>query len=278
MRLLSLNRIAAGAVLQGTDKVLMGFPVPSDCSLVNFWGEVSAMYGVTGIGSGIMYGFDGYLIPIIDPDAGQAIEVLWDTQVPKMDQDLSYELSDASDTAPRYEPGQELTEAITGISFSSPEQVYKRRRLLTFANSPTGFDVTTPSFMPTENFKVRIQKRYRALMESALLFAWSQPNMDDDVQNVELLPTGADEEWAMMKYIDMAIKDMMVHVLGLGSVGSGTVPWSVAETFLENLVSDFATIDGTPFASSGVSADVFMVGTAQIVVPGELPSANIHAE
>lgn len=253
--------------------------MPSDCTLVNTFLDCSVIVdaGVP-IEMGVFYGFDGYLIPINDPDGGIDIEVLWDTQVPKMDQDLSYELSDASDTAPRYEPGQELTESILGISFSSPEQVFKRRRMMTYATHPMGFDFATLNYTPADHFSSRIGKKYRAIMESALLFAVSNPGMDDDVQNLELLPTGADEEWVMMKYINRILDDMMVHVLGLGTVGSGTVPWSTAETFIENLVSDFGTIDDGPFSSSPAALNCFVKATAQVVVPGDLPRSTISAE
>lgn len=258
---------------------MVGFPIPSECSVVNTWIDVhlSWLQGLTML-TGVFYGFDGYLFPVSDPDAGDGINVLWDTHVPKMDQDLSYELSDASDAAPRYEPGQELTESILGMSFSAPEQVFKRRRLMSYASHPMGFDNTGPTWLPGEHFSSHIGKRYHAIQESALLFAASNPAMNEDVQNIELLPTGVDEEWAMMKYIDRVVEDMMVHVLGLGTVGSGTVPWSIAETFIENLVSDFATVANTPWQSTPNTFQCHMKATCQVVVPGKLPVGTLHAE
>ena len=101
--------------------------------------------------------------------------------------------------------------------------------------------------------------------------------MNEDSSDPGLLPSGAIAEWNMLKYIDRVMNEMMVHVLGLGTPGTGTVPWDDAEDFLEDIVSDFGYLGSTtPF--DGTTWSTFMIGKVKLSVPGEVPKTIISAE
>lgn len=278
MTVLNMERFAARSVLAASDEVLMAWPVPSGCTVLNVWHWLSSVaaqnFDVTQV---CAYGVDGYLIPLLDPDGGIDIEVIWDTQVPKMNLTLAFEMSDASDTQPRWEPGELLTEALTTMSLNSPEQVFKRRMFITFADVQTGFLAGTPdTYRPVDKYRTHSKKSYFAPRESAYIFGFSNPNMANDVSDAELLPTGVNREWAMLKFIDWVMESMMVDVLGL-STGGTAVPFDEASAFIENIMTDWNVVDDTALFAA-TSWIVTGGGTMQMRVPGKIPSVQLTTE
>ncbi len=221
-----------------------------------------------------MYGCDGY-ITRVDDDAGDIMDDIWDEMIPKADADLAFELSDAADAAPFFEPGEEVTEAITEVMVGAPEKIFERRRMITIVDNMLTFDGTSV-YWGFDGFKTTINKKYSVESNSAILIGMSSPDMLSDTSNKELLPTGAAVEWVMLKYIDMIVEDMFIWILGLGTAGTGTVPYDDAETFLEGLLSRFSAVDQTTGYQSE-DLRVHATGNAQIYVPGRVPTAVLHS-
>ena len=235
--LVNMERWGQRDVANDTDAVILAWPLPGQCTLHNIWMELDLLVNVgIPIAERAFYSVDGFVIPLLDPDGGTNIDVIWDTQVPKMAQDMSYELSDSSVTTPIWEPGEMLTESLTLMTLNAPERIFKRRNMQSLAKKAT---VVSTTYYPTDNFSTHIKKNMYTEREAAILIGVGSPSMDQDASNDELLPSGATAEWAMLRYIVPTLEDMFVHILGLGTPGSGTVPYDDAETFIENLVSDF---------------------------------------
>lgn len=273
--LINMQRFGQRDVVAGEDDVVLAWPLPGECTLHNIWFECDVHYA-TGVANDqrTFYAMHGYAIPLLDPDAHQDIDTLWDTQIPKSTQDMSYELADGAVTGPVWEPGELLTESITQIQLSKPELVFKRKKMLSFQKSPT---LVSTTWHPGDNFTTQVRKNIYADRESAVMLGLSSPNQDQDSADLELLPSAATAEWAMLRYIVPVLEDMMVHILGLGAVGSGNVPYDDAENFIEDLVSDFNDVDdASAFSPDPFSALAF--GTAQINVPGEMPKIALSAE
>lgn len=261
------------------DTVLVGFPVPSGCTVRKVKLDFAMVKAAAvGIVDAVMYGFDGWLLPLLDPDGAQVLDTIWDTLVPKMSQDLDFELSDSADTTSFFEPGELVSETILDMNINAPERVFKRRRMLTFAGPEhKGFVEAGLTWTPTDMFKTTQKGNYFAERESALLYAVGAPNMDQDTGNNNLLPTGATIEWAMLKYIDHILDMMIVHVLGLGTAGSGTVPWDDAEDFIEAIVSDFGPSTNNMFVGMN-SAQYWCIASCFLDVPGSVPKGILKAD
>lgn len=273
--LVNMQRFGQKDVAADTDQVVLAWPLPGQCTMHNVWFEMDLIVNAgTPLAERAFYGVDGYLVPLLDPDGGTNIQDIWDTQIPKMSQDMSYELSDTAVTTPVYEPGEMQTGQLTQMVLTQPEKFFERRKMVSIAKTSV---VISTTWYPTDNFKTHVKSNYFAPIESAILIGVSSPQMDQDASNSELLPSGATAEWAMLRYLKPVIEDMFVHILGLGSPGTGTVPYDDAEDFIEKLVSDFNEVDD-PASYTLSNWDVLAFGTCQINVPGDVPSISISAE
>lgn len=270
-----MRRWSSVDVVAGTDRVILAWPLAGGCRLdqVSVSVKIRTKTTVNWV-SAWLYAVDGY-ITRVDDDAGDPIDTIWDELIPKQDGDLSFELSDAADVAPFFEPGGEVTEAITDVMVGAPEKIFERRRMITAVDNIVTFDGTSV-YWGFDGFQTTIRKKYFVESNSAILIALAAPAMSEDTNNVELLPTGAALEWVMLKYIDMIVEDMFVWILGLGTPGSGTVPYDDAETFLEGLLSRFNAVDSSAFFTSEDLAS-HASGSAQIWVPGRVPTAVLHS-
>lgn len=213
------------------------------------------------------YGFDGFVLPLLDPDGHDDLDVIWDELVPKSDADISFELAETADILPVWEPGDINNEYFTGIQVGQPKEIYTRRTFMTMASHGNGtYDRTAGDYFPMDLLTIKIKKKYYCPSESACLFGISTPALDNDVTDAELLPGAATLEWLLMKHIDRTQEQMLDLQTGLWSEGSGSFGLDEAENFLEQLVSDFNIVDAANFIA--LVTDTFGTGNARVVVPG----------
>lgn len=228
--------------------------------------------------SAVAYGLDAYLLPLLDPDGNQTYQTIWDTLVPKSSNDLSYELSSAADTEPVWEPGQSVSQRLTGFDVDTPERVYSRRQWISYASHPNGtYDRTADDWYPHDFQKMAVNKKYYCPRNSALLIGIANPDMGNDASLDRILPTGNIYDWAMLKYIDDTMRDMMRWLLGLSAQGSGTFQLDEAETFIEKIVADFAVVENAIWFAGFATVEVGMMANARIRVPGEMRVGVIGA-
>lgn len=226
----------------------------------------------------VAYAMDGYILPVIDLSGGIATDTIWDELVPKSDSDLAFELDDSADADPTWSPGEQVSEVITGMFVQKPTRFFKRRKW--FSNASMGFatyDFASNSWFPAEFFKTAVRKSFNIARPSAIMIGFSNPNMGQDISNVELLPTGATIEWALLKHIGDTQKDVIRMLLGLWSEGSGSFGLDEAEEFMENIVSDFGVVDDTTTFKIN-SWKISCIANARIMVPGTLKTGAIKAD
>ena len=186
-------------VVSGSDVVFASLALPSGSRINDISIDFRA-HQLTPIGLDIamMWAIEGWIVPVLDPDATTSLNTLWDTLVPK---DTDVETIDldtsASDTTPFYEPGEpDFTQMIdVGLR---PERIYHAHGMSTIGeNALTVFqDNQTPflvQWVPKMARKIRVRKNYAVSQPSMLLFAFANPSLDDTTNTAKNAPLEA--EW-----------------------------------------------------------------------------------
>lgn len=274
----SLGQLVA---LNGADVVIGGALLPSESTLNNVWGEVHliATNAIDHDNAG-MYGAGGYVLPVEDPNATNDFQTIWDTMVPK-DSDFSaggLDLdAESANTAPEFEPGEPNINRLMDLQVNDEaNRFFRRRKLLTFASRPVGFDAgrTPDGYYPVDVFKVRSKKRIRADFMSAAIMAISSPAMDDMTTQVWTSPADS-KHWMQIKYLDVTLEQAFMQLAGLVEAGAET-PWEDAADLLEDLLEP-TVIEVTAGDFAGVNYNVFANLTFDVTVPGLVAKQVISA-
>lgn len=255
--------------------------IPSEGSLNNVWGDCHVV-GNDDIAhnKAVLYGVTGYVVHEPDPDNAQSYDALWDVMVPK-DTDVASGALDISsgsqDTAPEFEPGEpNIERMMDGSILDDDNMFFKRRKLITFASSPSGFDVggTPDSYIPTDRFRIRSGKKIPVDLMSVALLGFSSPQMDDVTTTVWVTPA-SEAVWMQLKYIDMVLEQAFVHLIGLTEAGAET-PWVDAATMLEDFLEP-TVMEETSAIFDSQDYNVFTTLTFDISVPGVRKISSVSA-
>ncbi len=220
----------------GTDKVAIGWSLPSDTVIHNIRLKLSigaqTAYDIRKV---IAYATELWILPVPDPDAGPSYDDSWDALVPKDTDVQTLDLDTAAaDTSPFYEPGEVDWSDIFEVGVQ-PERLFHRHKLLTFYNGGPRFvyqDNQTPFtvlWIGGDHFVIEIKRRLRVRQPSVLVCGFASPNLDDTTAVLQ----GAlnENEWPQVKYMGEVLKRAMLHVLGLTEAGAET-PWEEATALL----------------------------------------------
>ena len=257
----------------GLDVVLFGISLPSDCRLNGLNAHVHVnSKNMLPWTSALMYQIQGYILPILDPDAAPTFDTLWDTLVPKDSDVDTIDLDTAAaDTSSMFEPGEAAMAEVMDVGLQ-PEKVYSRIALKTAANGRIVQEeagVLEWSFADLIN--IRISKRYAVKQPSALVFAIGNPALDDTTAT---LPGAlAENEWSRVKYIGLVLEQALMQHFGIIEAGAET-PWSDAATLLRKYIEpDVYEEDAGAWTSNTfrVHCDV----TFDVSVPGEMDKIQI---
>ncbi len=271
------------AINAGTDEALVAFPVPSECKveMLKFEGHIVASVPLD-LTNVCAYGAHWYFLPLLDPDALDTLDAIWDELVPKSQAVIDADISDAAVADAVWEPGQTVEGALLDMTVSDPSEMWSKRKYLTYADAQTGFvDGTPDTFVPTDRFNDSVQQGYTAKLDSAVLYGVSSPDFVEAVSNTTVFATvpniGNFAKFAMVKYIDHVMEAMMWDVIGIGAeAASGAVlPFEDSTLFLQNLLSDFGFIDAANFAAR--TWDCTIVAEMVLLVPGDLAKKTISA-
>lgn len=255
------------------DRVVASAPLPSECSQNNVWGDVQ-MVNNDGffIDGAVIYGADGYVVPHPDPDTPDSVDDLWDILVPKdigvssgaLDLDTS-----ATNSGSHFEIGEPNLQAMVDVAlYNDDNHWYKRRKVLSFANTPTGFHWVTggvSTFSPRDAFKVRSRRKIDVEVMSMSLFGLAMPSLANTITTVPNSPA-TDAEWVQQKYLEVVLEQSWMFLVGLVETGAET-PWEDAANFIVHLLEPLA------FEEDAASwfTDTFKVWatfTFDITVPG----------
>lgn len=268
------------SVVANADRVIFAYPLPAGCTLKSV--HLNCRFiGVedSSILTAQMYGMSGFVLPILDPDAGGNVDTIWDQLVPK-DQALasgSFDIDTvAADANPEFEIGIPDPNSVFGFAGNEPMEIFRRRRLITLADSPLGYgfrDGTVDRFVPVDKFVTMVKKQVKARNHSYVMFGVSSPDMSQTSSAVETVI--AESEWYMMTYIESVLERAALHQMGIIEAGAET-PYEEATALiaeliervpLEDTVGAFATSVWTCFGQATFAVDV--PGTYK---PGSLSS------
>ncbi len=230
------RRALATQIAAGTDGVIFGMSLPSDSRINGINIELHANHvAALEIEQVTMFATEGWILPVLDPDAALNLNTLWDNLVPK---DTDIETMDldtgATDATPFYEPGEPDLTALFDVGLK-PERIYHSNRMLTinngsvfsFQDNQTPFNVR---WVAGFKERIRIKRNFAVKNPSVLLFAVANPSLDDTTGTG---PTAlAEAEWGQVKYIGHVLERAMLHVLGVVEAGAET-PWEEATALLK---------------------------------------------
>lgn len=256
-------------IASNTDLSIGHAIVPSEGALNSVVGQVhcipTAGFNVT---ISVMYGCDGWLIPMPDPDTVDLVDDVWDRFVEK-DFGLASGAVDLDTTTPDIisfdEPGIPQPDRITGVTnMLNDQRFFRRRKILSFASNPTGFDAGDDTYRPADVFSLRARRRMGAEVMSIAVVGFGSPAMSSVTTTHKSTPT--EEEWIQIKYMEVVLEQAWMDLIGLTEAGAET-PWEEATALIADMlepliIEDPATMWGT------ATFRVFSQLTWDLSVPG----------
>ncbi len=274
------RRMFGVRVAGSTDRVLAGISLPSDSVIHDI--KIKGHIGMAANGSEftatqvLMYALEAWILPVFDPDAGDDLNTIWDTLVPKDSDVQTLDLDTGTvDSTPFYEPGEADWSAIMDVGFR-PQRLYHSHRMLHMGNT-TGMrfvDSQTPfetKWQPGANFQHHDRKRYRVRQPSVLVLGAASPDMDDTAATE---PAAAGEQdWARTKYMGDTLHQALMDVLGITEAGAET-PWEEAADLVQShLDPDVFESDAGLFIGAALAFHGEMNIDHSVV--GEIPKAML---
>lgn len=205
---------SAGA---GQDGIIFGVSLPSGSIVHNIQSRmVIERKSLTATAVVHAYAIEGYVFPVVDPEAAVTFKNIWDTLVPKDTDTQVLDLdTGTADATNFFEPGEADWSQLIQIGMR-PKRIFQRIRILTPGGPPNNGAVqvdTTLKWYAHDSFVVNIRRPIRVSRPSVVMFAVSSPNMDDTTQTGEL--SLAESEWGRVKYISEVMNMSMLHLLGV---------------------------------------------------------------
>lgn len=260
-------------VAVGQDQVLFGISLPSDCVLNGLTAEVHVLgQNVIAATFAVMYGIEGYILPVLDPDSAPSFNTIWDTLVPKDNDTDTIDLdTGASDTSTMFEPGEMALEEVMDLGLQ-PERIYNLQRLKTIANGALRQEEAgVLEWVTADIHKIRIGKRYRVKEPSVVLFGLGNADLSDTT--AALAAALSEAEWPRVKYMETVLEQALMKHMGLVEAGAET-PWEEAASLLRSyLEPDVYEEDAAAW-----QADVFRVFsnvTFDVSVPGQMDKIQL---
>lgn len=260
-------------VSSGTDRVVAFMPLASECSQNNVWGKVHVIaQDVEFISDVSLYGIDGFVLPMPDPDTPDSVDDLWDRLIDK-DDDLTAGALDldetAADTDNLYEAGEPSLGNILDMHlYKDDNHWFKRRGLMSFATSPTGFnwvDSNLSTYHPRDFFKIRARKKIFTEFFSISLLGVSVPTVIT-TSTVGMSPANR-AQWMQQKYLEVVLEQAWMSLVGLTETGAET-PWEDAALYVQELLEPDPYEQNTGAFQTLSSLRVFAETTWDLSVPG----------
>lgn len=280
------RRMFITEVADGQDNVLFAVSLPSGSVVHGVRARVNYVCASKSSGAN-EFGMDesgaismeGYVLPILDPDASDNPQTLWDQLVPK---DTDVDVIDldtvAADTTAFWEPGEIALAEMFDIGLQ-PKRLFHHHRVLSVANGSvmTGQDNQTPferKWTPGGSITVNLRRKFRVRQPSVLVFAGGVPLIDDTSSTYPLLATEA--QWPQLKYMRNTLERAILHQMGVFEVGAET-PWEEASALLrQHLNPDVFEATGGMWFTQG---EYIFAGEASVdhSVTGDLHIGKVDA-
>lgn len=259
-----------------TDGVLFALPLPAGAKVNNVWMEVHIIgAGFQGFETISLYGMHGYVLPVLDPDAGTTPDAIWDAQVPK-DAPMAADALDldtaAADTRAVLELGDVSIAKLVGIT-TAPHRVFSRETMISLANKPTGYDRTGNNFVPTDIFRARVKSNVSVEVPSYYLIGLSSP---DTLASASAWPViNTDGEWAHLQYMEYALQQAWMSLVGLTETGAES-PYEDAMNLIANYMEVFHEATAGDFAA--ITWNALGKATFDVTLPGSADKIQLTAQ
>lgn len=255
------------------DETIGFVPLPTGAKLNNIWMDVSVMSdSVKSYKNPLFYGISGQVLEIQDPDTADTLNDIWDQQVSKdtsrqgatLDLDLNTATGGSeipiAVAQPEYEPGYFNLEEVLQTDNRGNIEVFKRRKMLTFAKNPTGFNAAASTWIPTDHFQTHLRGGPRVEAMSYLIFGFSNPAMDNRATAEPV--TISELDWFILQFLDMFLQEMVKDLVGL-TTGAGGQSVSAITDFLE-----YASIEPDDDLLGSATFQVISKMTFDVTMPG----------
>lgn len=256
--------------------MLFGMSLPGDAVVSSQKGSVSLIGEEINWKKAALYGVDGYIIAVEDPDDAQTYTSLWDRFVPKaigwglagMDLDTA-----AQNTLSFYEPGQATVEDILDIG-TLPQRVFKHRGMRTVVNNPVGYNFVTSdasTYFPSAMIPINVNKKYHTMHESVLLYGAASPLLTD--VTVTEKSSATEEVWAYLKYTADFLHSAYLGLIGDIEAGAESPYENVMNDLEEELLPAILEVSAGDFDDMAYKA--FCKFNAQVTVPGRFNVSSL---
>lgn len=253
-----------------TDSSIGHAVVPSEGRMNGVVGQVHCQTSaVQPFNSAMMYGCDGWMIPVDDPDTVDLIDDIWDRFVEK-DFTLiagSFDLDTAgTDTISFDEPGIGSADRLGGQeTLQQSKRFFRRRKMITFQSNPKGFlDATPDVYLPGDVFRVSSKGMPVVDRMSVAVVGFGSPAFASVTTTHKSSPT--ETEWLQIKYMEVILEQAWMDLAGLTEAGAET-PYVEAIALIADMLEP-TVIEDTVAAFKDATMDVFCQLTWDLSVPG----------
>ena len=214
------RQVSSREIDANTDQVIAYCALPTGAKLNNVWLESAiTKESLSDVIAGHFYGVSGFVVNIDDPDGDYDWDQIWDGAVRKdatLDVWSTADIDTPSNTEPEFEVGLVDLDSIMGLGAEDDMQIFQRRKMVTWAGNPVGFDGTS-KYIPSDYFKTHIKGGPRVNSPSGVIFGLSSPEMAETTTAYKI---PVEKEWLVLQFLDMFLEDMFKWNIGLGTVTS----------------------------------------------------------
>lgn len=263
------HTLYARAVPGGADEVIGHCDLPQESKLNRVQGEVHCIAAVQELVTSIQhYACDGWILELPDPDTADSVDDIWDRMVDKdedeageFEMDTAFPITDVFD-----EPGEMNVERLAGLEVSTQDaRWFRRRKMISLASNPTGYDPAADNYFPADVFKVDSRRIKRPDDWAIGALGFGSPLLGDTTTVIPSTP--ADEGvWLQNKYLEVVLEQAWMDLAGLTEL-AGDDPWQKATDMIEELLEPTVVEDIAGAFQAG-TWNVFCKLSWDITVPG----------
>ena len=272
------RRLGHNQIITGTDRVVVGFPLPAGGRLNNIHLDIHlATYDVA-VKKAVMYGITGFVVPLLDPDAVITYQDSWDTQIPKDVANAAgvFDLdTGATDSTPEFEVGEPDWSGVFKVTAGAPLEIFKRRKMMSFASSPVGHEgAAVDTYNAVDLVQTTIKRNVTVDTPSLILFGLSSPSMD--VTGSDAVNSLLEKEWIQYQFLEDTLKDAWKHLVGLTETGAET-PYVEAAALVAELI-EAPIFEQTAGSFADVTWEAFAKATFDVTVPGTISIGTLTSD
>lgn len=268
-----------GHVLTNTDRVIAALALPRGGVFhgASFQVHIHSLQQI--MLNAVMYGMSAYACPILDPDAAQGYDGIWDRQVPKnlleAEGVIDLDTATASISTPEYEPGMVNWEGVYDLD--TTKRLYRKRKLLSAATAGRGPGVTgfATHWLPQDMVSVNFSGGLRVKTPTAIMLAFSAPVIGTTTTTP--LTSPAEKDWIMLQFLEDTAISALKFLIGL-TTGGTQEEHEESAVFLDKLLApSFFEETASQFATPAIW-EVLAHGSFTSSVPGTMSARKLDGD